>query len=96
MLCVRHTGQRADHGERGEGAGQPLSTHDGGGVGGGQNPSQPEQTALKNRPECCGGTRKNKTTMFKNLFTLKSHYDTEKTNCPTAKEKEAHKEIRET
>ena len=50
-MCVRLTGQCADHGESGEGAGQPLSTHDGSGVRGGQYPRQAEQTALKNRPE---------------------------------------------
>lgn len=51
-LCVRRTGQSADHGESREGAGEPLSTHDGSGVGGRQDPRQPEQTSLKNRPEC--------------------------------------------
>lgn len=50
-MCVKHTGQCADHGESGEGAGQPLSTHDGRGVGGRQYPSQAEQTALKDGPE---------------------------------------------
>lgn len=49
---MRHTGQCADHGESSESAGQTLPAHDGGGVGGGEDPCQPEQTALKNRPKC--------------------------------------------
>lgn len=57
---MTHTGYCADHGERSEGAGQPLSTHDGGGVGGRQDTCQPEQTALKNRPERCGGSEQTK------------------------------------
>lgn len=63
---MRHTGQRADHRESSEGAGQTLSAHDGGGVGGGQNPGQPEQTALKNRPKCWTKKQKqDKTRSFK-------------------------------
>lgn len=50
-----HTGQCADHGESSEGASEPLSAHYGSGVRGRQNPCQPEQTALKNRPERWGG-----------------------------------------
>lgn len=57
-LRVRRTRQRADHGECSEGAGQPLSAHDGSGVGGRQNPCQPKQTALKNCPECWEGHTK--------------------------------------
>lgn len=47
------TGQSADHGEGGEGSGQALAAHDGGGVGGREDPRQPKQTPLENRPERC-------------------------------------------
>lgn len=53
-----HTGQCADHGESSEGASEPLSAHDGRGVRGRQNPCQPKQTALKNRPKRWGGNTK--------------------------------------
>lgn len=77
-MCLGHTGQRADHGESSEGAGQPLSTHDGSGVGGRQDPCQPEQTALKDRPEGWEGHRKQGNDV-NSLYTLKSHFHTEKT-----------------
>lgn len=51
MLRTGPTGQSADHGERGEDARKALAAHDGGGVGGGQDPRQPEQTSLENRSE---------------------------------------------
>lgn len=63
-LCVRPTGQSADHGESGKGAGQPLSTHDGSGVGGGENPCQPKQTALKNGSECWRGHKERRFNMW--------------------------------
>lgn len=50
-VCEVHTSQGTDHGESSEGAGQSLSTHDGGGVRGRQHPCQPKQTALQHRTE---------------------------------------------
>lgn len=51
VLQLGPTGQSTDHGERSEGAGQTLATHDGGGEGGREDPRQPKQTSLENRPE---------------------------------------------
>lgn len=51
VLQLGPTGQSADHGECSEGAGQTLATHDGGGVGGREDPRQPKQTPLEDRSE---------------------------------------------
>lgn len=53
FACPIRTGQGADHREGSEGSGQSLSAHDGSGVGSGQDPRQPKQTALENGPESC-------------------------------------------
>lgn len=50
-LQLTPTGQSADHGEGGEGAGQTLAAHDGRGVGGRQDPRQPKHTSLEDRAE---------------------------------------------
>lgn len=53
LACAIRTGQGADHGEGGEGSGQSLSAHERSGVGSGQDPGQPKQTALENGAERC-------------------------------------------